>query len=567
MKTSVYGICTDTIRKGDKIVLKDGKRIYGAVGWYRIVNPLEKLGCEVSIGQSVSAKPEDALRLKEKGDVWFCKMADNEGIDNIYAAHREFTGAKFVLDLDDDPLHTNADHPDFQEIEDRKEMRIRMIKMADHVVCATQEIATSIQGLNPHTTVIPNTIDPKIWKVKSKKKKDDKIRIGWMSSGSHFVDLPILQEALKEIPKKYPNVEFHFAGMTWSTDKIGGAFHHVGTTGYKPFPQFYADLNIDIAVCPLKDNQFNNCKSNIKWLEASMLEIPTVASDTTSYKAIDHGKTGYKASTPKQFVKYLSWLIEDKQKRIDMGKAAKKEALKNWNIKDVLPIYENLFDKLDEKKDLTVITAITGDRDKLKPQPEYPGVKYVAYIDKGSDPLWDCRKAYSKFKEPVMNAKIHKVLAHKYCDTPYIVWMDGSMTLKQDPHKLIEVMGDKDFAFFKHPGRDCIYEEAEKCVELQNADVSDIAAQCKEYARQDFPENKGLNELTAFIRKNDPEINVLFEKWWAEICRFSNRDQISFPVIFQGKRWATIPGSIAYLEGEKNFPGNEYFKFKQHKTL
>ena len=100
-------------------------------------------------------------------------------------------------------------------------------------------------------------------------------------------------------------------------------------------------------------------------------------------------------------------------------------------------------------------------------------MKYVAFTDEKSEE-WETRKPCDKFVKPVMNAKIHKVLTHKYVDTPYIVWIDGSITLKQDPHELIKLLVDKDCAFFKHPGRDCVYSEADACVSLQVKDTLNI---------------------------------------------------------------------------------------------
>lgn len=567
----VFGICTDILAKDGKHILDEkGNRQFGAIGWYRVVNPLCKLGFDVAVGNVTGATPQMALELKAKGDIWFLKMADNEGIDHIYGTHRDFTGAKLVIDLDDDPFVVNEGHPDKEKIEEKRQMRERMIKIADHIVCSTQQIADSVSKINPYVTVIPNAIDPKFWYKKNKVIKDGKIRIGWMSSGSHFADLPIINPVMKEILEKYPNVEFHFAGMTWDEHRSERFIHHKGSKNYLAFPKWYAGIGIDIAVAPLKDNEFNRSKSNIKWMEAAMLEIPTVASDVAPYRCIQHGTNGFLASNQVQWVKYLSLLIESEELRRKVGKEAKKEVLANWNIQKFLPKYTELFEKLMDKKDMTVVTAIAGGKDILKKQPEYKGVEYVAFVD-GKDSQWKTRKVCDKFKEPVMNAKIHKILTHKYIDTPYIVWIDGSVTLKTDPHELLKVLGSKDYAFFKHPGRKCLYDEAEACIVLGKGDVSEIAEQVKEYAKAGIPENTGLCEMTAFIRKNTPKANKAFERWWTEITRFSNRDQISFPVAFKGEKWATIPGSVEDARDYKGmedqvkaFPGNDYFKVEKH---
>lgn len=557
-KHKVVGILTDTkLSTGER-------REYGAIGWYRIVNPLKKLGANIISEYPMAVSAESALDLKSKGDIWFTKMCDNEGIDHRFYAHKEFTGAKLVLDLDDEPYVMNEDHPDIEQIREVKEMWRRMIKIADHIVCSTNEIATSIKEDNPYSTVIPNSIDPKIWDVKKKKRKDGKIRIVWIASGSHMSDKPLIDDAISEILAKYPNVEFHMAGIVNEDEEIEDrVFHHKGTDGYKEFPQWYADLGADIAIAPLIDTKFNRAKSNIKWLESAMLEIPMVASDVKPYQDIKHGETGYLATTGNQFTKYLSWLIENPELRKRIGKSAKNEVLKNWTIDKFLPMYEELFNKLNDKKDITVITAITNNKDDLIEQPQYPGVKYLAFTDKKS-PTWETRKPCDKFLEPVMNAKIHKILSHKYCDTPYIVWVDGNMELKQDPHELVKLMGKKDFAFFKHPGRDCLFEEADACISLGKGKIEEIGEQIKQYAKDMFPDHAGLCECTAFIRKNNKKANETFEKWWAEICRYSHRDQLSFPVAFQGKKWATIPGSVQVALGHKNFSGNKYFKYKMH---
>jgi glycosyltransferase involved in cell wall biosynthesis len=580
-KYRIWGVCTDTITRNGKVVLKKGKKIFGAVGWYRIVNPLTKLGAEIDIGIGLTSHPHDvikegkrclgALSMKEKGDIWFMKMSDNEDIDHIYGTNRDFTGAKLVLDLDDDPNTVDPRHPDYEKLKDRFHMWDRMIRLADHIVVSTEEIKQSIKHQNPYVTVIPNAIDPDIWKFKKKEWKDGKIRIGWITSGSHFVDSPLLDNVMDELIAKYPNVEFHMAGLMMNDCYGKGWFHHKGTLGYKKFPKFYADLGWDIAIAPLKDIKFNKAKSNIKFLEASMLKIPIVASDVTPYQCIQHGKTGYLASNPAQFKKYLELLIENEELRRKVGENAYQYVMDNWTIDKFLPMYEHLFEKLMDKKDITVVTAIAGGKDELLPQPEYKGVEYVAFTEEVKDSQWKTRKVCDKFVKPVMNAKIHKILTHKYVDTPYIVWMDGNCQLKQDPHELVKLMGDKDFAFFKHPGWDSVYREAERCIELKKGDVSEIAEQVRVYAKDNFPEPSPHCELTCFIRKNNPKANDLFEKWWVEITRYSERDQISFPVVFKGQDWETIPGSVVNgkdfklnAEDTKKFPGNDYFNYFKH---
>lgn len=588
-KYSVVGVCTDTNRHNS-----EGK--YGAISWYRIINPLQKIGANIAQDMRIHLTPEWALDFAKQGKIWFMKMTDNEGIDFLVDVARQFTDSKYVLDLDDDPFTFSKNHPEYKTLKERMPQVRKMVEMADHVVVSTEPLKEIVSKVNPYVTVIPNAIDPAIWKVKNTKNTDGKIHIGWIASASHIADLPVIMEALRDIVKKYDNVHIHFAGMIdmkivdmenptediinlavlkslversrMKVDfsaLVGRFTHHVGTKGYEEFPSFLASLGLDIAVAAIENNQFNRAKSNIKWMEHAMLEIPMVLSDVGPYKCVKHGEDGFLAKTKDDWVKYLSLLIEDAELRKKIGVNAKKATLEGYDIKDQLPKYEALFTKLIEKKEITVVTAIDGGKDALKDQKEYPGVEYVAFVDKKTkSSAWKTRPICDKFKKPVMNAKIHKVLTHKYVDTPYIVWMDGNMDLKVDPHKLVAILGDHDFAFFKHPGRDCVYDEADVCVKLKKGDVYELAEQTREYARQGFEPHQGLCEMTAFVRKNTPKANEAFERWWAEICRHSERDQVSFPVAFQGEKWSTIPGSVA-VDEHPNFPGNAYFTLNAHK--
>jgi hypothetical protein len=87
---------------------------------------------------------------------------------------------------------------------------------------------------------------------------------------------------------------------------------------------------------------------------------------------------------------------------------------------------------------ISVVTAITNGKDKLLDQPQFKDVQYIAFLDPNDLPVyrpkWELRQSCNKFSDPVMNAKIHKILTHKYVDSEYIVWMDGKRTWKRHPH-------------------------------------------------------------------------------------------------------------------------------------
>lgn len=530
----------------------DGK--YGAVGWYRIINPLEKIGADVERGKYMIGTGEDALKMRERGSVWIMKpMADVKAI-LITKTNAEFTGAKIVLDIDDDPFTTDPEHPQYAYHKAHEEVMKMQIEMAHHIVVSTEPLKNTLSKYHDKITVIPNAIDTNIWKVKKKKKRTDgMIRIGWAGSASHLADRSVIEGAIMEILAKYPNVEFHHAGMAHVDGADHREYSHKGTKGYEEYPQFLSDLDLDIAIAPLKDTPFNRAKSNIKWLEHSMLKTPMVLNNVYPYsKSVTHGVDGFLANSKGQWVKYLSNLIENADKRKEMGENAYKKVISEWNIEKQLPKYRKLIERLTPKN-ITVYTSLVGKYDTLS-NVEY-NANQIAFTDQKSK-VWEIRKPYNKFKDDTRNSRAQKILPHLFLDTEYSIYLDANIDLLVDPQILIdEFLKDKDIAVFRHCGRDCIYDEAEAIVGLHKDTGEAIGEQVKNYAKRGIKRHSGLCECGVIIRSHTKRINELNEKWWAEYCRFSRRDQMSFPVVFPLEEVCQIEGSAWR---------HKYFKMRNH---
>jgi hypothetical protein len=59
-----------------------------------------------------------------------------------------------------------------------------------------------------------------------------------------------------------------------------------------------------------------------------------------------------------------------------------------------------------------------------------------------------------------------------------------------------------------------------------------LAAQEKYYRDIGHPEHYGLWECCFIIRRVKSTVNAMFEDWFCEVCRWQQRDQISFPVVY-----------------------------------
>lgn len=180
--------------------------------------------------------------------------------------------------------------------------------------------------------------------------------------------------------------------------------------------------------------------------------------------------------------------------------------------------------------EITVITSITGSKDFMRDDQYKGGAKWIAYLDAPfSSETWEIRKAYDRFVDPRRNSRAPKILSHEFCDTEYSIWIDGNMSLLKPPEELVErYLKNHDMAIFKHPKRDCIYGEATKCATEGLDDPEIIIEQVSKYERAGYGKHKGLCECGVMIRRHTAKVIELNNFWWAEHCRHSVRDQISF---------------------------------------
>jgi len=162
-----------------------------------------------------------------------------------------------------------------------------------------------------------------------------------------------------------------------------------------------------------------------------------------------------------------------------------------------------------------------------------------------------CFTEYNNFKDDTRNAKIYKVLSHLFIEEEYSLWVDGNINLKITEKELIELMGDKDILTFANPYRDNIHDEAKECIRLKLDHRETIEQQIAKY-----PNTKVLSQCGVILRRHTEEIKRLNEKWWAEICVGSRRDQLSFNHIFR---------DVKILELGHPF-NNRYFNKLPHKN-
>ncbi len=215
---------------------------------------------------------------------------------------------------------------------------------------------------------------------------------------------------------------------------------------------------------------------------------------------------------------------------------------------------------------IAILTSLFGDRDVLqRPYTVFSGVDYYAFVDRiHSAKIWEQRVCPQFTDDKIFfarrNAKIYKIVPELFIPGyDYYFWVDATHEVIVDPKSIIETyIKDSLIGCFKHSTRTCAYAEGEEILRLNYDHPNNVILQLNWYYSQGFPQNNGLWEMSTFIRKNCLEVNKLNLMWWEQICKYSSRDQISFPYCL----WKTgitptqLPGFANGINKETGTIGN-----------
>ena len=159
------------------------------------------------------------------------------------------------------------------------------------------------------------------------------VRVGYAAGTfTHQRDLAVAAPALAQVLRDHENVRF----VTTEAVDLGefpeltSRAAQVELRQLVPFnllPHEYARFHVSIA--PLEvGNPFCEAKSEVKYVEAALVGVGTVASPTEPFRtAIRHGETGFLATGDDSWYEALSRLVVDERLRNKLGVNARRDVL------------------------------------------------------------------------------------------------------------------------------------------------------------------------------------------------------------------------------------------------
>ena len=155
----------------------------------------------------------------------------------------------------------------------------------------------------------------------------------------HQRDLGVAIEAIAQLLEEYPDCRLvlfrdrdgarpfvdieEFPALLTLADRIEWR-------SLRPLSELPEEMaRFDINLAPLEfGNPYCEAKSELKFFEAALVDVPTIASPTGPFRrAIEHGKTGFLAAGTDDWYTYGKRLIEDPELRGRVGREAYNEVL------------------------------------------------------------------------------------------------------------------------------------------------------------------------------------------------------------------------------------------------
>ena len=159
------------------------------------------------------------------------------------------------------------------------------------------------------------------------------VTIGYFSgTNTHNKDLGMLADVLAAVLKKHKNTRLLLAGQIDVPEALIGwedRIDRFDPVDWKELPKLI--VRADINIVPLEDTEYHRCKSAIKWLEAALVAVPTIATRNEEFsRVVEDEKTGLLCKDTKEWISAFDRLIKDADFRRQIGDAAYQAAIRTF---------------------------------------------------------------------------------------------------------------------------------------------------------------------------------------------------------------------------------------------
>lgn len=352
---------------------------YDACGYLRLYLPTIHNGFRTN--RPSMREPKLSVEETSEHLKWADVVVFHRAEDEVYhklAKELKKNGKKIVMDNDDTFLMSDVgpQHPLAQfspdgrihkEVERRHKSITEFLEIADLVTASTKTLADEYRKVNPNVIILPNCVDPDDWDTPLRN-ETNKVRIGIVGSAAFEYDYLHIKDVIRKVSER-DDVEFVLFGLgdlqhRQQNKKVTEIFHqeydfwdsikkdHFPWVKIADYPETLNSMRLDMMIIPRIENYFNKCKSNVKYLEAAMCEIPVIAQSFPDgpYEEFTHNENIIKIKDNKDWLPEIERLIKNKELRRQIGKNAFRYTIDNYNIYSKAHLWLDAYSTLYDEK-------------------------------------------------------------------------------------------------------------------------------------------------------------------------------------------------------------------------
>ena len=216
----------------------------------------------------------------------------------------------------------------------------RLLSASRAVITASPILADYAGKFNANVSLIYSSVDTQRVVPRGGAADAGLVTIGWMGTPSNLSYVDAMSEALNHVCAKFPNVRIRL---------VGGPPNALGVHGQFEVAEWSLDREVvdlqsfDIGIMPVPDDPVARAKGGYKLFQYMAVGIPCVASPIgINSDIVQHGKTGFLASTPEEWESSLHALVADPKLRREMGHAGRDRVQEYYSAAAMLPRLVNV---------------------------------------------------------------------------------------------------------------------------------------------------------------------------------------------------------------------------------
>jgi len=226
-------------------------------------------------------------------------------------------------------------------------------------IASTEPLSRHLLPLASPVEVLPNVVNEEMIRLAEHARRAEatspsrdaeaEVAISYFSGSlTHRGDFEEAADAVLWALDTYPHVRFVAVGrleLDGRFARFASRMLRVPWLPWQTLPELQARTDVNLA--PLAPNSFSESKSCVKYLEAALVGVPTVASARFDFaRVIEHGWNGLLAEDAAGWREALRRLVEDPSLRRELGHRALEDVHANHTTKARLPAVEQAWRSL-----------------------------------------------------------------------------------------------------------------------------------------------------------------------------------------------------------------------------